>query len=90
MDIPDPTVDLAIVVLSPKYAEIAIREAIQKGVKAIVIVSAGFKEVGGEGAEVELRIVEMCREANVRLVGPNCLGVINPLNKLNASLRLRF
>ena len=60
--------------------------------KAVVIVSAGFKEVGGEGLEIENRIVAMCREAGVRVVGPNCLGVINPLAdvRLNASFSSRM
>lgn len=88
-DIPDQ-VDLAIVVLSPKLAEKSIRDAIDKGVHAVVICSAGFKEIGGEGAEIEKRITEMCRDAGVRLVGPNCLGVINPLARLNASFSARM
>jgi len=82
-DIPDP-IELAIIILPPRLAESAIKQAIEKGVKAVVIVSAGFKEVGGEGLEIEKRIVAMCREAGVRVVGPNCLGVINP----NADVRL--
>jgi acetyltransferase len=82
-DIPD-SIELAIIILPPHLAESAIKQAIEKGVKAVVIVSAGFKEVGGEGLEIENRIVDMCREAGVRLVGPNCLGVINP----NADVRL--
>jgi len=88
-DIPDP-VDMAIVILPPRAAETAVKSAIEKGVKAIVIVSAGFKEVGGEGLEIENRIVVMCREAGVRVVGPNCLGVINPKAKLNASFSARM
>jgi acyl-CoA synthetase (NDP forming) len=89
LDIPDP-VDLAIIILHPKLAQDAVQDSIQKGVKAIVIVSAGFKEVGEEGAAIERAITEMCREANVRLVGPNCLGVINPLANFNASFSARM
>ena len=89
VDIPD-RVDLAIVVLSPRQAERAIADAIGKGVRAVLICLAGFKEVGGEGALAELRIAAMCREANVRVVGPNCLGVINPLANLNASFSARM
>ncbi len=90
-NIPDP-IDLAIIILPPVHAETAIKHAIDKGVKAIVIVSAGFKEVGGEGLEIERRIVAMCRKAGVRVVGPNCLGVINPMAdvKLNASFSARM
>ena len=89
--IPD-TVDLAIIILPPAACEQAVADCIAKGVKGIVIVSAGFKEVGGEGVEIENRIVAMCRAAGVRLVGPNCLGVINPIGdvSLNASFAQRM
>jgi len=90
-DIPD-SVDLAMVVLPPRPALTAVKEAIDKGIKGIVIVSAGFREVGGQGLEIENTIVGLCREAGVRVVGPNCLGVINPLAniRLNASFSARM
>lgn len=90
-DIPDD-LDLAIIILPPRLAENAVKEATEKGVKGLVIVSAGFKEVGGEGALIESRIVDRCRESGVRLVGPNCLGVINPQPsvRLNASFSSRM
>jgi acetate---CoA ligase (ADP-forming) len=88
----DDDVDLAIVILPPRAALDSVREAVEKGVKGIVIVSAGFREVGAEGLDMENRIVAICREAGVRLVGPNCLGVINPLPavRLNASFSARM
>ena len=90
-EIPD-SVDLAIMILPPMASLAAIEEGIKKGIKGFVIVSAGFREVGGEGLEIEERIVSVCREAGVRLVGPNCLGVINPLPtvSLNASFSARM
>ncbi|KJS33360.1 MAG: acyl-CoA synthetase [Desulfatitalea sp. BRH_c12] len=90
-DIPYP-LDLAMIIVPPKAAVQSVKNAIAKGVKGIVIVSAGFKEIGGEGVAIERSIVEMCRESKVRLVGPNCLGVINPLNnvRLNASFSTRM
>lgn len=90
-DIPD-AVDLVIVILPPKTALPAVEEAIEKGVKGIVVVSAGFREIGPQGREIEDRIVAMCREAGVRMVGPNCLGVINPnpAVRLNASFSARM
>jgi acetyl coenzyme A synthetase (ADP forming)-like protein len=90
-DIPD-SVDLAMVILPPRPALTAVKEAIDKGIKGMVIVSAGFREVGGEGLEIENTIVGLCREAGVRVVGPNCLGVINPLAnvRLNASFSARM
>lgn len=85
-------VDLSIIILPPRACLTAVEESIEKGVKGIVIVSAGFREVGGEGLEIENRIVARCREARVRLVGPNCLGVINavPDVSLNASFSARM
>jgi len=90
-DIP-ATVDLAIIILPPHQVETAIANAIGHGVKAIVIVSAGFREVGAAGLAIEQRIVAMCRAAGVRVVGPNCLGVINPKPevRLNASFSARM
>jgi acetyltransferase len=90
-EIPDE-LDLAIIILPPRAALQATQDAVTKGVEGIVIVSAGFREVGGEGVEIENRIVSLCREAGVRLVGPNCLGVINPLPsvRLNASFSTRM
>jgi len=91
IDIAD-NVDLGIIILPPPAALAAIEEGIKKGIKGFVIVSAGFREVGKEGLEIENRIVAMCREAGVRLVGPNCLGVINPIPtvSLNASFSARM
>lgn len=82
-ELPEP-VDLAIIVLPPKAALGAVGEAAEKGIKGIVIVSAGFREVGGDGRRIEDEIVAKCKEAGIRMVGPNCLGVINP----NPSVRL--
>ncbi|MGD9097122.1 MAG: CoA-binding protein, partial [Desulfobacterales bacterium] len=76
-DVPDE-VDLAMIILPPQRAIQAVEDSITKSVQGIVIVSAGFREVGPEGRAIEDRIVAMCREAGVRVVGPNCLGVINP------------
>jgi acetyltransferase len=90
-EIPDK-VDLGIIILTPQASLAAIEEGIKKGIKGFVIVSAGFREVGGEGLEIENRILAMCKEAGVRLVGPNCLGVINPIPtvSLNASFSARM
>ena len=86
-DIPYDPIDLAMIILPGNAALQAVHASIAKGVKGIVIVSAGFREVGGKGREIEDNIVEACKQAGVRLVGPNCLGVINPQSsvRLNAS-----
>jgi acetyl coenzyme A synthetase (ADP forming)-like protein len=90
-EIPD-RIDLSMIIVPPRAALKAVEDSITKGVRGIVIVSAGFREVGKEGLEIENRIVAMCREAGVRVVGPNCLGVINPLPtvSLNASFSARM
>jgi len=91
MDVPDD-VDLAIIILPTKLVMKAVEDAVKKKVKGIVIVSAGFREVGEEGLEMENRIAAICKKAGVRLVGPNCLGVINPISSvsLNASFSSRM
>ncbi|MDD5713133.1 MAG: CoA-binding protein, partial [Smithellaceae bacterium] len=90
-DIPDQ-VDLAILIVPPRACLAAVEDCIKKGVRGLVIVSAGFREVGGEGLEIENRVVAMCREAGIRMVGPNCLGVINPAPgvSMNASFSARM
>jgi acetyltransferase len=90
-NIPDP-IDLAMIILPPKLALKAVEDCIARGIKGVVIVSAGFKEVGGEGLVIEQKIHDMCRQANIRIVGPNCLGVINPSAdvSLNASFSARM
>ncbi len=91
MDIPD-SVELAIIILPPVLAVTSLEQAIEKGVKGVVVVSAGFREVGGKGAEMEDKLIALCKAAGVRLVGPNCLGVINPLAavRMNASFSSRM
>lgn len=90
-EIPDQ-VDLAVIVLPPRLALEAVAEAASVGVKGVIIVSAGFREVGVQGAAIENELVSICKEANIRVVGPNCLGVINPMPeiRLNASFSARM
>ncbi|HET7119923.1 MAG TPA: GNAT family N-acetyltransferase [Solirubrobacterales bacterium] len=79
------TIDLAVIAV-PAAAVVAVaREAAGKGARALVVLSAGFAETGPEGARRERELLAVCREAGMRLVGPNCLGVLNtaaaaPLN----------
>ena len=82
IDIPDP-VELAIIILPPKLALEAVNNSVEKGIKGIIIVSAGFREVGKQGLEIENQIVSLCKDAGIRVVGPNCLGVINPSPAVN-------
>ncbi len=78
-------VDLAVVVTPPPSIPGIIRECGENGVGGAIVISAGFKEVGPEGAALEKRLVEEARAANVRVIGPNCLGVMSPLSGMNAT-----
>jgi acetyltransferase len=83
-DIPEE-VDLAVVVTPPPSIPGIIRECGEHGVTGAIVISAGFKEVGKEGALLEQKLLEEARAANVRVIGPNCLGVMSPLSGLNAT-----
>ncbi len=78
-------VDLAVIVTPPKSIPGIIEECGEAGVPTAVVISAGFKEVGEEGAQLELDLVAKAREYGMRVVGPNCLGVMNPISGLNAT-----
>ena len=79
------TVDMSVVVVPPHAVKAAVESSIKAGTKAVVVITAGFKEVGAEGAAQEKEVVEICRARGVRLMGPNCLGLINTENHMNAS-----
>ena len=70
-------VDLAIIVVNSKFVLDTIDQCNQKGIKGLVIITAGFKETGAEGAEMEKRLLAKVKEYGMRCVGPNCLGVVN-------------
>ena len=74
--IPDP-VDLAVIVVPKDLVLAAAEECGRKGVKGLVVITAGFAEVGGEGVERERKLVEIVRRYGMRMVGPNCMGVLN-------------
>jgi acetyltransferase len=82
--VPD-AVDLAVVVTPAKTVPGVIRECVDTGVKGAIIISAGFKEVGGAGAELERQVLAEARRGRMRIIGPNCLGVMSPLTGLNAT-----
>ncbi|MEW5926769.1 MAG: acetate--CoA ligase alpha subunit [Gemmatimonadota bacterium] len=75
-DIPD-AVDLAVIVVPKQHVQAVAEACGRKGVGALVVISAGFREIGGAGGERERRLVETVREYGMRLVGPNCMGVMN-------------
>ena len=85
-DVPG-TIDLAVVSVAAHRVLSVVDECIAKGVKAVVVISAGFSEVGSDGKARERELLTRVRRAGVRLVGPNCMGVINtdPAVRLNAT-----
>lgn len=84
LDCPGP-VDLAFVVVPARYVIEVAGECAKKGVRALVVISSGFAETGPEGAALQVDLVRVCRESGMRMIGPNCMGIINtdPNVKLN-------
>lgn len=78
-------VDLAIIVTPAPTVPGLITECVEAGVKGAIIISAGFKETGAEGAAMEQQILKQARQGKLRIIGPNCLGVMSPLTGLNAT-----
>ncbi|HKW13287.1 MAG TPA: acetate--CoA ligase family protein [Candidatus Krumholzibacteria bacterium] len=85
-DIPDP-VDMAVIVVPAPGVLEAVEQCARKGVKGLVIITAGFKETGLEGAKKEQAIVDVVQKHGMRLVGPNCMGVLDatPDVRMNAT-----
>ncbi len=86
LEIPDD-VDLAVVIVPAPLVSQVLEECGVKGIKGAIVISAGFKEIGGEGIVLENRVKEIIHKYGISLVGPNCLGVINsaPESSLNAT-----
>jgi acetyltransferase len=78
-------VDLIVVVTPSPTVPAIIKEAVDLGVKSAIIISAGFKETGPQGVELERQILEHARRGGMRIIGPNCLGVMSPITGLNAT-----
>ncbi len=78
-------IDLGIIVIPYRHVPQALRECGQKAIPAVVIITAGFREAGHEGLEREREILQIAREHYIRVIGPNCLGVIDTFTPLNAS-----
>lgn len=78
-------VDLAVITVPASLVEVAVEDSIAAGARAVVVVSAGFKEIGPEGAAREERLKKLCEDARVLLLGPRSLGIINTCHHMNAS-----
>jgi acetyltransferase len=79
------TVDLAVIATPASTVPATIADCIAAGVKGAIVLSAGFKEAGEAGRERERQVFELARRGNLRIVGPNCVGVMSPLTGLNAT-----
>jgi acetyltransferase len=82
--IPEP-VDLAMIATPAKTVPEVVEECGKAGIKGVIIVSAGFKETGSEGKALEMKILENARKFGIRVIGPNCIGIIRPRINLNAT-----
>jgi len=82
--VPEP-VDLAVIATPARTVPDVLEQCGRAGIDGIIVISAGFKEIGPEGRALEERITEIKKKYNMRIVGPNCLGVIRPIMHLNAT-----
>lgn len=86
MDVPGD-VDLAVIVVAAEKAQPLVEQCARKGVKGLVVITAGYSEMGGEGLEREKKLINTARAYGMRVIGPNCLGILNmnPAVSMNAS-----
>lgn len=84
LDVPDP-IDLAVIAIPYPAVPAAVAECGEKGIPAAIVISAGFREAGLEGAAREAELLEVAHKYNIRLIGPNCFGVIDTLTPMNAT-----
>ena len=77
--------DLVVIVVPAKVVPAVMTECAGTGVKSVIIITAGFKEVGAEGRELEQSVLRIAKNAKIRILGPNCLGIMAPGSRLNAS-----
>jgi len=82
--LPD-AIDLAVIATPAPTVPAIVDECVAAGVKGAIIISAGFKECGAEGAALEKRILAAAQRGSLRIIGPNCLGLMNPISGLNAT-----
>ncbi len=78
-------IDLAVIVIPYMHVPETLRQCGQKDIPAVVVISAGFREAGKEGLDRELELIQIAKQSKLRLVGPNCLGIIDTFTPLNAS-----
>jgi acyl-CoA synthetase (NDP forming) len=84
LDLPNVP-DLALIVLPTRIVSEAMEACGRKGIRHAIVISGGFKEVGGEGVNLEKELVAVANKYGMRFLGPNCIGVANPRHKLNTT-----
>ncbi|RPJ00619.1 MAG: CoA-binding protein, partial [Chloroflexi bacterium] len=84
LDLPEVP-DLAVVVIPYNHVPNSLRECGEKGIKSVVVISAGFREASVEGAEREKEVIEIAKKYGIRIIGPNCLGIIDCFTPINAT-----
>src|SRR5574338_646335 len=86
LDVPGE-IDLAVVVTKNDVVPAVLEECGKKGIKGAIVITAGFKEVNEEGAKLEKRLAEIAKQYNIKIIGPNCLGVMNlaPQTMMNST-----
>ncbi len=84
LDLPEVP-DLAVVVIPYNHVPNALRDCGEKGIKSVVVISAGFREASVEGAEREKEVIEIAKKYGIRIIGPNCLGIIDCFTPINAT-----
>lgn len=78
-------IDLAVIVIPARFVPASLRECAAAGIRSAVVISAGFKEAGKDGTLLEEELKKISNEQNIRILGPNCLGLINTANDMNAT-----
>ena len=78
-------IDLAIIVIPAKAVNSVLEKCGKAKIKNVIIISAGFKEIGGDGIILEEKMKEIAEKYNIKIIGPNCLGILDSVNNLNAS-----
>jgi acetyltransferase len=82
--VPDP-VDLAVIIIPAQYVPAVLEACGKRGIQAAIVVAGGFREVGDQGAQLEAQLVEIARRYHMRLLGPNCVGIIDTITPINTS-----
>jgi len=78
-------IDLAVVAIPSQFVPSILKDCVNRGIGTVVIISAGFKESGKQGSQLERELVETIKNSGIRVLGPNCLGIIDTASNLNAS-----